>query len=174
MPHRNWRAESNGNGSLKFKKQPALGFAKVQAAYNLKLPRLKQNPHRFHGLRLPVCPTQCQTVRNLRLQRLRNVRQPLEGECQVVFRQPAVGGYGFIGGVTDVSSFWLDKQRLAKPKTLNSVPALNSLRVYRYVLAKIKADMVVAVGTVLGVSLARILYFGVCRLLFNNRTDVHH
>ena len=85
-----------------------------------------------------------------------------------------MGGYGFIGGVTDVSSFWLDKQRLAKPKTLNSVPALNSLRVYRYVLFKIKADTAVVLGTVLGVSLARILYFGVCRLLFNNRTDVHH
>ena len=70
--------------------------------------------------------------------------------------------------------FWLDKQRLAKPKTLNSVPALNSLRVYRYVLFKIKADTAVVLGTVLGVSLARILYFGVCRLLFNNRTDVHH
>ena len=78
-----------------------------------------------------MCPPQCQTVRNLRLQRLRNVGQPLEGECQVMFRQPAVGGgYGFIGGVTDVSSFWLDKQRLAKPKTLNSVPALNDLCVY--------------------------------------------
>ena len=130
VPHRNRRAESNGNGSLKFKKQPALGFAKVQAAYNLKLPRLKQNPHRFHGLLLSICLPQYQTVCNLRLPRLRNVRQPLEGECQVMFRQPAVGGYGFIGGVTDVSSFWLDKQRLAKPKTLNSVPALNDLRVY--------------------------------------------
>ncbi|WP_455228879.1 hypothetical protein [Kingella denitrificans] len=118
MLHRNRRAESNENGSLKFKKQPALGFAKVQAAYNLKLPRLK------------LCPPQCQTVCNLRLQWLRNVCQPLKGECQVMFGQPAVGGYGFIGGVTDVSSFWLDKQRLAKPKTLNSVPVLNDLRVY--------------------------------------------
>ena len=174
MPHRNRRAESNGNGSLNSKKQPALGFAKVQAAYNLKLPRLKQNPHRFHGLRLPICLPQCQTVCNLRLQWLWNVCQPLKGECQVMFRQPAVGGYGFIGGVTDVSSFWLDKQRLAKPKTLNSVPALNSLRVYRYVLFKIKADTAIVLGTVLYASLARILYFWVCRLLFNNRTDVHH
>ena len=88
MPHRNGHAESNGNGSLNSKKQPALGFAKVQAAYNLKLPRLKQNPHRFHGVRLPICPPQCQTFRNLSLQRLWNMCQPLEGQCQVMFGQP--------------------------------------------------------------------------------------
>ena len=114
MPHRNRCAESNGNGSLKFKKQPALGFAKVQAAYNLKLPRLKQNPHRFQGLCLPICPPQCQTVCNLRLQRLRNMCQPLKGECQVVFGQPRQVPHAVVQSVPTATEIVGQQQGLTK------------------------------------------------------------
>ena len=114
MPHRNGHAESNGNDSLKSKKQPALGFVKVQAAYNLKLPRLKQNPHRFHGLRLPICPPQCQTVCNLRLQRLRNVCQPLEGECQIMFRQPRQVPHAVVQSVPTAAEIVGQQQGLAE------------------------------------------------------------